>query len=483
MSIFIPPSSLWMRITLRGARCLLLVLSVALISSAHASSAREPVRVGFWTMQLSPFHDAYIKGVIKAFEAQHPNVRVDWVDVPWSEMEKKTLTAVAASSPARPAPDVVNLNPQFASKLAEFGALADPERYLKPETINAFLPAVWNANRLDGKAFAMPWYLTTSVVLVNRQILAAARVSVPKTYESLLPAAREIRRNTGKFAYFPALDGAIPLETLVGMGAPLLSGDGCSAGFTNASGERVFALHRDLYRDGLVPRNVVTEGHRKAVEMFLSGQVAMISSGMQFLQSIRINNPGIYAHVDVLPQWSAPEPGGTAGAAGAAGGAGAHAAAPNIAMMNIAVMQSSANKEAAFAFAAFLTNTENQTAFAKRVPILPSTRASYDDAFFSKSSGDALLDRARAISVAQVKEGRVLVPPMRRYSKFRSDYARNLQAVMLGRKDIPTAFADIDRVWRDLLGCRGGVAAAAGAAQAGARAIAATPAHVGAGQK
>lgn len=147
-------------------------------------------------------------------------------------------------------------------------------------------------------------------------------------------------------------------------------------------------------------------------------------------------------------------------------------------MMNIAVMQSSANKEAAFAFAAFLTNTENQTAFAKRVPILPSTRASYDDVFFSKSSGDALLDRARAISVAQVKEGRVLVPPMRRYSKFRSDYARNLQAVMLGRKDIPTAFADIDRVWRDLLGCRGGVVVASGT---GARSISAT--HVGAGQK
>jgi putative chitobiose transport system substrate-binding protein len=443
------------------------------VSNANASvsttTAREPVRVGFWTMQLSPFHDAYIKGVIKAFEAQHPNVRVDWVDVPWAEMEKKTLTAVAASSPARPAPDVVNLNPQFASKLAEFGALADPERYLSRADIDAFLPAVWNANRLDGKAFALPWYLTTSVVLVNRQILSDARVPVPKTYEELLPVAREIRRNTGKFAYFPALDGAIPLETLVGMGAPLLSADGCTAGFINASGERVFAMHRDLYRDGLVPRNVVTEGHRKAVEMFLSGQVAMISSGMQFLQSIRINNPGIYAHVDVLPQWSTRKESTSA------------STAPNIAMMNVAVLESSAHKEAAFAFAAFLTNTANQTAFAKRVPILPSTRLSYEDAFFKRSSGDALLDRARAISVAQVQEGRVLVPPMRRYSKFRSDYARNLQAVMLGRKDIPTAFADIDRVWRDLLGCRSGAAGGTAGAPVGgkgARAMSTTATQV-----
>jgi len=46
------------------------------------------------------------------FEAENPDVKVNWVDVPWSAMESKILTA------AKTAPDVVNLNPNFASRLA-----------------------------------------------------------------------------------------------------------------------------------------------------------------------------------------------------------------------------------------------------------------------------------------------------------------------------------------------------------------------------
>jgi putative chitobiose transport system substrate-binding protein len=393
------------------------------------------VEVQFWTMQLSPFHDAYIRGVISSFEKQNPDVRVKWVDVPWSEMEKKTLTAVASASPRRPAPDVVNLNPQFASKLAEFGALADPEKFLSAEEIHAYLPAAWKANRLDGKTFALPWYLTTSVLLYNKTLLARAGVEAPTRFAGLLPAAQKVRASTGRYAYFPALDGSTPLETLVSMGASILSANGCRAGFVNERGEHVFNFHQQLYQDGLVPKNVVTEGHRKAVEMFLSGQVAMVSTGMQFLQFIKTNNPAFYANVGVTLQIGVGE------------------SPPNIAAMNIAVLDQSPNKKAAFRFALFLTNATNQTEFARRVPILPSSTKSYDDPFFTTASGDRLLDEARALSIEQVKRGEVLVPPMRNYNKFRSDYARNLQAVMLKRKTTRQALSDIDATWSALLPC------------------------------
>jgi chaperonin cofactor prefoldin len=50
--------------------------------------------------------------------------------------------------------------------------------------------------------------------------------------------------------------------------------------------------------------------------------------------------------------------------------------------------------------------------------------------------------------------GKVLVPPIRKYSKFKSDYARNLQAVMLNRKSVDAALRDMDNTWRELLSCR-----------------------------
>jgi putative chitobiose transport system substrate-binding protein len=43
---------------------------------------------------------------------------VRWVDIPWADMQSKILTAVAAGT----APDVVNLNPDFAAQLASKNA-------------------------------------------------------------------------------------------------------------------------------------------------------------------------------------------------------------------------------------------------------------------------------------------------------------------------------------------------------------------------
>ena len=61
----------------------------------------------------------YINGVIKDFETENPNIKIKWVDVPFSEGEKRTLASVLSDNP----PDLVNLNPDFSSTLAHKGAL------------------------------------------------------------------------------------------------------------------------------------------------------------------------------------------------------------------------------------------------------------------------------------------------------------------------------------------------------------------------
>ena len=74
--------------------------------------------VVFWTLQMSDFSE-YINGVISDFEAENPNIKIKWVDVPFSEGEKRTLASVLSDNP----PDLVNLNPDFSATLAHKGAL------------------------------------------------------------------------------------------------------------------------------------------------------------------------------------------------------------------------------------------------------------------------------------------------------------------------------------------------------------------------
>ena len=76
-------------------------------------------QIEFWTLDLSPKFNGYLRAVIADWEALHPGVKVHWVDLPWGSVERKLLAAVFA----RTAPDVVNLNPLFAANLASKGGL------------------------------------------------------------------------------------------------------------------------------------------------------------------------------------------------------------------------------------------------------------------------------------------------------------------------------------------------------------------------
>lgn len=383
-------------------------------------------------MQLSPFHDDYVKGVLNRFEALHPGVRLKWVDVAWAEMERKVLASLAAGT----APDVVNLNPQFSARLAELGALEDPRQHLLPAEISAFLPAAWQANQLGGVPFALPWYLSTTVQLVRQDLLARAGVQAPSSFEELPAVAQALRQHTQRYAWFAPMDGSLALETLVSMTGTLLSPDGCRPAFESPEGVQAFNFLHRLYRERWMPPTVLTEGHRGAVQQFLAGEVAMMPTGMQFISQVQRTNPQLHPQLRVMPQWL------RAGTP------------PNLAVMNLAVPRASPHPALAMRLAQFLANTENQLALVRRVPVLPSTRDSYEDADFARPSGDPLLDEARRISTQQVFEGAVQVPPLRHYGKLRASFVRQLQLAMTGRSSAQRAVAEISRVWVPLLGCR-----------------------------
>lgn len=92
-----------------------LTLSWLLSCSPNQSTSNSnPKEVEFWTMQLQPKFTDYFNKLIANFESSHPDLKLRWIDVPWNGMESKILTAVSANT----APDLVNLNPNFASQLA-----------------------------------------------------------------------------------------------------------------------------------------------------------------------------------------------------------------------------------------------------------------------------------------------------------------------------------------------------------------------------
>ncbi len=395
-------------------------------ASGPADGSQE---VEFWTMQLQPDFTDYFNDLIAQFESENPDITVRWVDVPWADMQSKILTAVSAGT----APDVVNLNPDFASQLASRNAWLSLDDRIASEDKAVYLPKIWEANTLNGSSFGLPWYLTTRVTLYNQDLFEAAGVSQPpQTYEELATVAKQVKDATGKYAFFLSFvpeDAADVLQSFVQMGVPLVDEAG-NAAFNTPEGKAVFQYWTDLFQQELLPREVLTQGHRRAVELYQAGETAILASGAEFLSTIETNAPAIAAATASAPQIS-----GSTGK-------------KNVAVMNLAIPQGTDSPDAALKFALYVTNDANQLEFAKAANVLPSTVAALEDSYFTDPPADASpISIARSVSAGQMQDAEVLIPAMEDIKTLQKVVYENLQAAMLGQKTVDQAVADAAAEW------------------------------------
>jgi putative chitobiose transport system substrate-binding protein len=398
-------------------------------SSGGQTTAAGAKEVEFWTMQLQPEFTDFFNQLIAKFEQENPGIKVRWVDVPWQAMESKILTSVSAKT----APDVVNLNPDFSSRLASRNAWLELDDKVTPEVQQLYLKNIWQANSLNGKTFALPWYLTTRVTIYNSDLFKKAGVAKPPaTYEELVQVAKQIKAKTGKYAFFITFvpgDSTEVLQSFVQKGVNLLDADG-KAAFNTPQGKAVFQYWVDFYKQGLLPKDALTEGHRRAIELYQSGETAILASGPEFLKTIETNAPAI-SKVSV----SAPQISGSTGKKG-------------VAVMNLVIPRATDQPEAALKFAEYISNDENQLAFAKAANVLPSTnKALADYETFVGGSQASPVEKARAVSAGELRKAEILIPPRKDIKELQRIIYENLQAAMLDQKSVDQAVTDAATTW------------------------------------
>jgi putative chitobiose transport system substrate-binding protein len=190
----------------------------------------------------------------------------------------------------------------------------------------------------------------------------------------------------------------------------------------------------DLYKQSLLPKEVLTQGHRHAIELYQSGETALLSSGAEFLKNIETNAPTI-AKVSV----PAPQITGKTGKT-------------NVAVMNLVIPRDTEKPDDALKFALFVTNTENQLAFAKAANVLPSTVDAVKQYIqdLENMKNTTPVEQARKISATQLENAEVLIPAMKNLNKLQKIIYENLQAAMLNEKSVEQAVTDAAKEWDSL---------------------------------
>ena len=99
----------------------------------YSDNKNRKIQVTFWTLQLGTF-DSYVNNIIDEFERNNSDIKIKWIDVPYSEGEKRTLAAILSDNP----PDLINLTPDFSMMLAQKNTLYE----IKPQYLKNYIPAV-----------------------------------------------------------------------------------------------------------------------------------------------------------------------------------------------------------------------------------------------------------------------------------------------------------------------------------------------------
>ncbi len=386
------------------------------------TAPQKKVELEFWTISLKPTFDDYINGLCSKFTEQNPNVTINWLDVPMAEIEKKVLTAATSNS----MPDVANLNIEFINKLAELGVMVNMEEALTPEQKGQYFDNVWKGSSYKDGVYALPWYLSTSIIAFNTEIYKSAGLdpqNPPKNVEEIIQHSYTIKEKTGKFGYTPSSY----LIWFVQNGCQIVDKEKQEGRFNTPEGLQAIKSLKDLFDKGVISREVLMDT-KKPADLYSAGESAYYATGPQLLQSIKDNAPDTYKVTSVAPDILGKN--GTR----------------NVSIMNIGVPNGTEDKDMAVKFALHVTSSESMLEFAKLAPILPSTKEAITNSFFSEKpqDGDAM-GLGRVISAQQLPEAASLMPIVKNIAKINKELTATVQKVLLGEVTPEKGLEELDK--------------------------------------
>ena len=374
--------------------------------------------VTFWTLQMNDFAP-YMNEVISNFEKENPEIKINWIDVPFSEGEKRTLAAVLSDSPA----DLINLNPDFSAILAEKGVLEE----ISEDDTEQYKEYILNALKFNGKLYALPWYATSAITIYNKDLLNSIGEKTPAHYEDLLAISKKIKSSKNIYAFMPTITENDTMYKILNK-----YGVNSADKINSKESEDVFNFYKNLYQNDLIPKESITQTQREALEKYMSENIIFFMSGANFLNMIKENAPSVYKKTDVAPQIK--------------GKLGQN----DFSCMNLVIPTRAKNKKEALKFALYLTNAENSLKLGKLANVLTANKISLEDEFYRVYDENDLMSKARVISAKQLEEIEPPARPQKSQKEINLLINTTVQQILLNKISTKKGLENLSKEWAKL---------------------------------
>ena len=247
------------------------LLSVSLLSlGAYA----QPVKLSVWSIDGD--NDLY-KVLTSEFDEQNEDIEIEWRGLPFDDLVNESLRAFATGQ----APDVISIdNPEFAL-FSSRGAFLDlTDRVAASDVIDTsvFYEGPLASAMWDGRLYGVPKATNTIALFYNKDMLDAAGVEPPQTWDELLEAARKLNdpaNNVYGISWSARANEEGTFQFL-----PWIQMGGGSFDKVNTPGAvKALELWKTMLDERLASQDVLSQGQWDSTGTFNAGNAAMAISG------------------------------------------------------------------------------------------------------------------------------------------------------------------------------------------------------------
>lgn len=384
----------------------------------------------FWHSFVQTDRAAAIEEAAARFEEENPGTHIAVEAMPWSDFKKRWRAGAANGD----LPDISTAcNMYEAEELVAAGLLQPADDIIDAIGRERFADNVLAELAHDGGTYGVPYYSHAYVMWYRADLLRAAGLSVPRTWDDFAAAARALTNpDGGVYGCAMALSpddftAAINLHMYVrSCGASLLDDD-LQANLTSPEALEGIRFWADLYAD-CSPADALDDSVTEQAARFYAGQTAFDFNSGFHVTGVADTSPELLDDISCAPLPSR---------AGNDAEADRDASAASVVThIPLVLYRQAENPELARAFIEFLLQDENYGTFLDSAPVgmLPSIRgiASTED-----YQSDPLRRRFAA-------EERVIQNAMLSGSAPGFEHGPNLHAgVLLSSDAIEVMFRDI----------------------------------------
>jgi len=250
-------------------------LSIAMLAVLGMSQAQSSITLTEEDYFNTPGQIQALADYTKQFEAAHPGVTVKRQYVPFANLDTKLLTQAAGHA----LPNLLAVDNPFVSTMIETGqvvALSD----LSGFSTEGYYQAVIDEGLSGGKYYSLPVAGANSIALIyNIDMLKAANVQPPKTWDELVAAAKAL---TTSDHYGIALTCEAAEDT-TWQWEPFFWSNGGKPDFSNiasSAGVQALSLWKQLIDDGSASKSCLNWSQTPAATgQFIAGKAAMMVNG------------------------------------------------------------------------------------------------------------------------------------------------------------------------------------------------------------